>query len=73
MTKNITNNRGTMDNKTLLFTNPYSGMSARLTKKEAQLYMQIKNAEVNEDYETMQAGLDKFSRLNPSAYMTLLD
>ncbi len=73
MTRNITNNRGTMDNKTLLFTNPYSGMSARLTKKEAQLYMQIKNAEVNEDYETMQTGLREFSRLNPSAYMTLLD
>ena len=54
-------------------TNPYSGQSEMLTNEEAILYDQIKMAEVNEDYKTMQAGLDKFSRLNPSAYMTLLD
>jgi hypothetical protein len=44
-----------------------------LTKAEAVLYDNIKRAEENEDYETLQKGLDKFSRLNPSAYMTLLD
>jgi hypothetical protein len=33
----------------------------------------IKTAEMNEEWETLQAGLDKFSKLNPSAYMTLLD
>jgi len=54
-------------------TNPYSGQSEMLTNEEAILYDQIKMAEVNEDYKTMQAGLDKFSRLNPGAYMTLLD
>jgi hypothetical protein len=54
-------------------TNPFSGQSEMLTNEEAVLYDQIKLAEVNEDYKTMQAGLDKFSRLNPSAYMTLLD
>ena len=54
-------------------TNPYSGQSEMLTNEEAILYDQIKMAEVNEDYKTMQAGLSKFSRLNPGAYMTLLD
>ena len=54
-------------------TNPFSGQSVALTSEEAILHDQIKLAEVNEDYKTMQAGLDKFSRLNPSAYMVLLD
>jgi len=53
--------------------NPYSGQSEMLTNEEAILYDQIKMAEVNEDYKTMQSGLSKFSRLNPGAYMTLLD
>lgn len=54
-------------------TNPFSGQSEMLTNEEAILYDQIKTAEVNEDWKTMQAGLSKFSRLNPGAYMTLLD
>ena len=54
-------------------TNPYSGQSAMLTEDELKLYLDIKTAEVNEDYTTMQKKLDKFSRLNVSAYMTLLD
>jgi len=54
-------------------TNPYSGQSEMLTNEEAILYDQVKMAEVNEDYKTLQSGLDKFSRLNPKAYLTLLD
>ena len=54
-------------------TNPYSGQSAKLSHSEYKLYHEIKDAEVNEDYTTMQQKLDKFSRLNVSAYMTLLD
>ena len=54
-------------------TNPYSGQSAKLSHSEYKLYHEIKDAEVNEDYTTMQKKLDKFSRLNVSAYMTLLD
>ncbi len=54
-------------------TNPYSGQSEMLTNEEAILYDQVKMAGVNEDYKTLQSGLDKFSRLNPKAYMTLLD
>ena len=54
-------------------TNPYSGQSEMLTEEEKKLYMNIKLAEQSEKYDTMQKGLDKFSRLNPKAYMTLLD
>jgi hypothetical protein len=44
-----------------------------LTKEEADLYDKIKDAEIKEDYKTMEKGLSKFSRLNAKAYMTLLD
>ena len=54
-------------------TNPFSGQSAMLTEEENKLYLSIKLAELEERYETMQKALDKFSRLNPKAYMVLLD
>ena len=54
-------------------TNPYSGQSAMLTDEEYTLYLNIKDAEWTENYDVMQKGLDKFSRLNPKAYMVLLD
>ena len=54
-------------------TNPYSGESAMLTPDEHKLYIEIKQAEWDEDYKTVQQGLSKFSRLNASAYMVLLD
>ena len=54
-------------------TNPYSGQSAMLTPDEHKLYHRIKNCELAELYGEMQQGLDKFSRLNAQAYMTLLD
>jgi len=54
-------------------TNPYSGESTMLTDEEHKLYIDIKQAEVDEEYNTMQKGLDKFSRLNAKAYMILLD
>ena len=54
-------------------TNPYSGESEMLTPEEHKLYIEIKEAELDEDYTTMQKGLSKFSRLNAKAYMTLLD
>ena len=54
-------------------TNPYSGESAMLTPEEHKLYIEIKEAEFNEDYKTVQKGLSKFSRMNADAYMTLLD
>jgi len=54
-------------------TNPYSGQSEMLTPEEHKLYIEIKEAERDEDYKTMQKGLSKFSRMNAKAYMTLLD
>jgi hypothetical protein len=54
-------------------TNPYSGQSAMLTPDEHKLYIEIKEAEEAEDYNTMQKKLSKFSRINAKAYMTLLD
>ena len=44
-----------------------------LTPEEHTLYHRIKNLELAELYDEMQQGLDKFSRMNPKAYMVLLD
>ena len=54
-------------------TNPYSGQSAMLTPDEHKLYIEIKEHERDEEYNEMQKKLSKFSRLNASAYMVLLD
>ena len=54
-------------------TNPYSGQSELLTEEEHKVYTQVKQDEIDEKYDSMQRGLSKFSRLNPKAYMTLLD
>ena len=66
-----------MTNKTekrnVKVTNPYSGKSEMLTQSEAIHYFMIKKFEELEQYELMQEGLDRFSRMNPKAYMTLLD
>ena len=57
----------------LKITNPYSNQSAKVNEYEFALYHLIKHAEELEQYDEMQKGLDQFSRLNPSAYMVLLD
>jgi hypothetical protein len=62
-----------MTERTIETTNPYSGQSEMLTPEEYKLYIMIKQAELDEDYKTMQKGLSKFSRMNAKAYMTLLD
>ena len=54
-------------------TNPYSGQSELLTEEEHKVYTQVKQDEIDEKYDSMQKGLSKFSRMNPEAYMTLLD
>ena len=59
--------------KKIKATIPYSGQSEMLTQEEHKLYTEILQAEWVQDYETMQKGLDKFSRLNAKAYMVLLD
>ena len=54
-------------------TNPYSGQSTMLTPEEHKLYIEIKEHERDEEYNQMQKKLSKFSRLNASAFMVLLD
>ena len=62
-----------MAEATIKTTNPFSGQSIMLTGEEHKLYKAVKLAEVQEDWERMQKRLDKFIRLNPKAYMVLLD
>ena len=47
--------------KQIKTTNEYSGESAMLTPEEYRLFIWIKEAELNENYDDMQKGLDKFS------------
>ena len=68
MFKDMTNTERTIET-----TNPYSGQSEMLTPEEHKLYIEIKQAEWDQDYDTVRKGLDKFSRLNAKAYMVLLD
>ena len=49
-----------MTERNIQRTNPYSGQSEMLTPEEHKLYIQIKEAELDEDYKTMQKGLSKF-------------
>ena len=62
-----------MTTRNMKATNPYSGQSAMLSEEEFALYHLIKHAEETEQYDAMQKGLSKFSRMNAAAYMTLLD
>tara|TARA_R100000742_G_C4171370_1_gene9527 strand:+ start:237 stop:476 length:240 start_codon:yes stop_codon:yes gene_type:complete len=74
------------DNRTEERRNRFSGEVAMLTKEEARIHDCIFLAEVmatindksvgqgnSKHWDIMQKNIDKFSRLNPKAYMTLLD
>ena len=54
-------------------TNPFSGESTTLTPEEVAVYDTIMGAQMFGDYKTIQKGLDWFRKVNPSAYMVLLD
>ena len=62
-----------MNDRTIKRTNPYSGQSAMLNKPEAYCHDAVKMTEINEEYTVMPHALESFSRLNPKAYMVLLD
>jgi len=62
-----------MADRNIQRTNPFSQQSEMLTAEESKIYDKVKQDEIDENYEDMQKGLDKFSRLNAKAYMTLLD
>jgi len=61
------------DNKDYTRRNRFNGETVELTKEEADLHDQVFYHEALEQWDKMQKCLDKFSRLNPKAYMTLLD
>ena len=44
-----------------------------LTRDEYIVYTMVKKCEEMGEYDLMQEGLSKFSKMNPKAYMTLLD
>lgn len=54
-------------------TNPFTGETAELTAEELSMYDLIMGAQVTQNYDVMQKGLDWFRRANGAAYMTLLD
>ena len=54
-------------------TNPFSNVTVTLPRYAGMVYDKIKAAEVNEDYDTMQKGLDWFSRNFTNEYYKLLD
>ena len=53
--------------------NRFNGETIELTKEEADLHDQVFYHEALEQWDKMQKCIDKFSRLNPKAYMVLLD
>ena len=61
------------DNKDYTRRNRFNGQTVELTKEEADIHDQVFYHEALEQWDEMQKCLDKFSRLNPKAYMTLLD
>ena len=61
------------DNKTEKRLNRFNGESVELTKEEAEIHDQVFYHEALEQWDKMQKCIDKFSRLNPKAYMVLLD
>jgi len=61
------------DMKTEERRNRFTGAREFLTVEEADLHDKVFYHEALEQWSDMQKCLDKFSRLNPKAYMTLLD
>jgi len=53
--------------------NRFNGKSVELTREEADIHDRVFVHEALEQWDDMQKCLDKFSRLNPKAFMILLD
>jgi hypothetical protein len=70
----ILDNIGYMtDNKDYTRRNRFNGKSVELTKEESEIHDKVFYHEALEQWDEMLKAKDKFSRLNPKAYMTLLD
>ena len=53
--------------------NPYSNQSTTLPLFASKVYDAIKDAEINEDYKTMQKGISWFQKHFTKQYFVLLD
>ena len=53
--------------------NRFNGESVMLTKEESEIHDKVFYHEALEQWDEMLKAKDKFSRLNPKAYMVLLD
>jgi len=62
-----------IDSIDTVVTNPFSGETATLTPVALAVYDNIKGAEMLNDWETVQTGLDWFIQNYPKEYMVLLD
>jgi hypothetical protein len=62
-----------LDTEPVQVTNPFSGESVTLTPEEVAVYDTITGANMIGDYKTVRKGLDWFRKVNPSAYLVLLD
>ena len=61
------------DNKDYTRRNRFNGETVELTKEQADLHDQVFYHEALEQWDEMLKAKDKFCRLNPKAYMVLLD
>ena len=62
-----------MDKAPVEVANPYSGQKIMLEPIAVSVYDCIKGAEMLEDYDTVQKGIDWFIEHYPEAYQVLLD
>ena len=62
-----------MDRAPVEVANPYSGEKVTLEPIAVAVYDCIKGAEMLEDYDMMQKGMDWFAEHYPDEYMVLLD
>jgi hypothetical protein len=53
--------------------NPFSGEACMLSPEEVAVYDYLKGCELMGDYTSLRRALEWFMKVNPSAYMTLLD
>ena len=61
------------DNKDYTRRNRFNGETVELTKEESEIHDKVFYHEALEQWDEMLKAKDKFSRLNPKAYMVLLD
>ena len=62
-----------IDTKPVEVANPYSGQKATLQPTAIAVYDCIKGAEMIEDFDIVEKGLDWFREHYPKEYMVLLD